>query len=303
MDGFSPPLTRFLSLPGGLMSMIRIFSEKHMQQYGLTSDELDRLNAEWQEKAKMQGLEEHMPEYWQQARLHADSVFAGRVLEGAADLSGAPPVDEPVDLPALDVDIHDLTGPDPGGGVEVDAGAELVAIDLGDIEEMPAEMDLFPELAIFLEDAAGREPEESAAVEEAVPLMVETTPSLSAPPAVVAAAEEIVIGAQEEMAAAEEEPDRMVTGDQPVVEWEASAAREIPGEAVEAEELPPLPPVVTGEPEETAPLAESVEESGEEASPAGLVVAETAADAREESPSPSFWSRLLAAVRAMFKRS
>ncbi|MFZ5758950.1 MAG: hypothetical protein ACOY32_04860 [Thermodesulfobacteriota bacterium] len=293
------------------MSMIRIFSEKHMQQYGLTSDELDRLNAEWQEKAKMQGLEEHMPEYWQQARLHADSVFAGRVLEGAADLSGAPPVDEPVDLPALDVDIHDLTGTDRGGGVEVDAGAELVAIDLGDLEEMPAEMELFPELAITLEEGAGEEPEESAAVEEAVSLMVETTSSVSAPPVVMSEAEEIAIGAQEEMAAAEE-VDRMVTGDQPVMEGEEPEVREISGAAVEAEEVParptvmsaPAPPVESEENamEETSPFAESAEGSVEETPPAGQVIAETAASDREESPPPSsFWSRLLAAAKAMFK--
>lgn len=283
---------------GSLMPMIRIFSEKHMQQYGLTSDELDRLNAEWQEKAKLQGLEEHMPEYWQQARLHAESVFAGRLGQGPANLSGAPPVDEPVDLPSLDVDIHDLTG--------ADAGAELVAIDLGDIEEAPAEPDVFPDLTISLEES-GVGQEATVALEEMPTEMEQEAHPLPESPVVQQEAEqEIASGKQEEMAAADE-TDRAVSADQPVVEGEEPAARGIQEAATQPETLPPMAaaliepvPAEQGEPEETAPRAEP----DKEAPPAGQPVAETTTgDREEEATPPSFWRRLLAAVREMFKGS
>lgn len=111
------------------MPKIKIFSEKNVQKYGFTGKEIDELNAEWERKAAELDLEEHLPEYWQEAKRHMSEKLEGRVAESSGE-SGNKQLDgEPAELPSLDVNLDDF---------DIAGENEITAVDLSD-EEIDAE--------------------------------------------------------------------------------------------------------------------------------------------------------------------
>ncbi len=102
------------------MAKTQIFTAKNVECYGLTGREIDALNAEWQSRASELGLEEHVPEYWQQARRHMEAKLAGFSPAKPEELGPGSELDgEPLALPSLDVNLDDF---DIAGHAETGAG-------------------------------------------------------------------------------------------------------------------------------------------------------------------------------------
>ncbi|MCK9296198.1 MAG: hypothetical protein M0P70_14070 [Desulfobulbaceae bacterium] len=120
------------------MPKIKIFTAKNVQQYGFTAREIEALNAEWELKAAGLGLEEHLPEYWQEAKRHMNEKLAGRVAESPAEGESQQLDGAPVELPSLDVSLDDF---------DMGEEEEITAVDLPD-EEFEVEFlsDEFSEL-------------------------------------------------------------------------------------------------------------------------------------------------------------
>jgi hypothetical protein len=108
-----------------VMTKIKIFTAKNVQRYGFTDGEIDELNAEWERKASELGLEEHHPEYWQEAKQHMREKLEGRVAASGEE-SGNKQLDgEPIELPSLDVNLDDF---------DIAGENEITAVDLSDEE-------------------------------------------------------------------------------------------------------------------------------------------------------------------------
>lgn len=71
------------------MLKTRIFTAKNVQRYGFTAGEIDELNAEWERKAAGLGLDQHLPEYWQEAKRHMSEKLDGRVAESVEEIGRA----------------------------------------------------------------------------------------------------------------------------------------------------------------------------------------------------------------------
>lgn len=113
------------------MGKIKIFTSDNVGRFGFNTAEIEALNSEWEQKASRLGLEEHHPEYWQEARRHMDEKVGGRtpVTAGETEANEANSQEELADLPALEVDLDE---DDLGQGGEE---ALFDDIEVGDIEE------------------------------------------------------------------------------------------------------------------------------------------------------------------------
>lgn len=308
------------------MPKIKIFSEKHVQQYGFTGGEIAALNAEWERKAAGLGLEEHLPEYWQEAKRHVSDKLAGRVAGSPAQSENNPLDGEPVELPSLDVNLDDfdIAGEDELPAVDLSdeeleveflsddlAGLEPIAVDELELEVIPAgetvsfgemaeepvtvegltfaEEEAASELMITLEETAeeGKTSEESAPAEEPEFAEEEAAPEMAV--------------AGEEWAAAEE------TAEGPGAAEELAAEKEegVAGPAVAAQEMA----VEEKQAEEPAP-AEEPELEKEEAVQGQAIAGEERAEeiAAEEEPAPvaeqqkeSFFRKIVARLKRMFQ--
>ncbi|MFH1217356.1 MAG: hypothetical protein V1706_12715 [Pseudomonadota bacterium] len=139
------------------MAKIKIFTIGNVRRYGFTDEEIDTLNVEWEARATGLGLAEHMPEYWQEAKLHMNQILEGRVV---ADVHGgfdALPDEGQADLPSLDVDIDDLTVfEEIPEEVVLEEIVDLESIDVAGLEnpgEISEQEELLPEVTA-LDDVA-----------------------------------------------------------------------------------------------------------------------------------------------------
>ena len=307
------------------MPKIKIFTAKNVQQYGFTAREIDALNAEWELKASELGLEEHLPEYWRQAKRHMSEKLAGRVAAGSPaegenkQLDGAP-----VELPSLDVDLadFDIAGEDEITAVDLpdeELEVEFLADELSGLESISGddlELEIIPEWQTV---SLGEMAEESAAVEElafeedaaqeltlAAEKMAEEDKPAEEFAAVVEPEIEVEEAAPELTLAAEERAEAEETA------WEPAAV-----EALEAEkeEAAPEPPVAVEEwieemaaGEKIVPVAEPEFEPADTAALPETAVAEPVRAAiAEEEPAlfagqkkESFFGKIIARLKRMF---
>ncbi|MCB2181579.1 MAG: hypothetical protein KQH63_06120 [Desulfobulbaceae bacterium] len=215
------------------MPKIKIFNPNNVQQYGFTVEEIEALNAEWEQKASELGLEEHLPEYWQEAKRHVSEKLDGMVAESPDELELSQPDGEAIELPSLDVDLDDL---DIAGEDEITAAAlsdeeiagEEAFEELPELESISAddlELEVSPEEP---EKAAEQEMEEKAAQEGTVaPDDVTDLQLADTAPEPEAAAEESV---------EEEIPEQETV---PVEEPEKAAEQEMEEEAAQEETIAP----------------------------------------------------------------
>ncbi len=221
------------------MPKIKIFTAKNVQQYGFTDREIEALNAEWELKASELGLEEHLPEYWQEAKRHMNEKLAGRVAESDEQSGPGQPDAEPIELPSLDVSLDDF---DMGEEEEITAvdlpdeefEVEFLSDELSELEPIAGdelELEIIPEeqtvaLAEMAEESAALEglewEEEEAAAELTITveeLIQEEEPAEE--PAVDEEPEPQVEEAAPEQGIAVEE---MAEEEEPVLEQPATAA-------------------------------------------------------------------------------
>lgn len=308
------------------MPKIKIFTAKNVQQYGFTAGEIDALNAEWELKASELALEEHLPEYWRQAKRHMSEKLAGRVAAGGPaegenkQLDGAP-----VELPSLDVDLadFDIAGESDITAVDLsdeELDVEFLADELSGLESIPGddlELEIIPEWQTV---SLGEMAEESAAVEELELEEEEAAQELTLAAEEMAEedkpAEEFAAVVEPEIEAEEAAPELTLAGE------ERAEAEETAGEpaavgALEAEkeEAAPEPPVAVEEwieemaaGEKIVPVAEPELGPADTAALPETAVAEPVRAAiAEEEPAPfagqkkeSFFGKIIARLKRMF---
>jgi hypothetical protein len=216
------------------MLKIKVFTAKNVQQYGLSDGEIEELNAEWERKASGLGLDQHLPEYWQEAKRHMEEKLEGRVVETIEE-SGKPLDGEPIELPSLDVNLDDF---DIAAGPEITAAAfsdgetlaEVVPEELPDLESISIE-ELEPEAFSAgqviqvaervedLEQAAVAAATGEAATEQAEAAEMLTTPVAEMADA-GAAGEKIIPGAEPELQAEDAAQQPEIAAEKPVHVYE-----------------------------------------------------------------------------------
>jgi hypothetical protein len=282
------------------MPKIKIFTAKNVRQYGFTDREIEALNAEWELKAADLGLEEHLPEYWQEAKRHMNEKLAGRVAV-VAEQNGPSQPDggETAELPSLDVSLDDF---------DLDGEEELAVVDLPDedfevefLADEPAELEAIVgdnlELEVIPE-------EQMVSFEE---LAVEETAEEE--PGAVAELELAEEEAIHEQAVAVEE---MIEEEQPVEQPAAAAEWEFEEdeafhEAVAVEEMVEEQHPAE-EPAEEEPAEEETELAAGETVQGPCAFGENAREiAAEEEPAPvaeqtksSFFGKIMAGLKKMF---
>ncbi|MEW6517997.1 MAG: hypothetical protein AB1461_01155 [Thermodesulfobacteriota bacterium] len=283
------------------MPRIKIFTAKNVQQYGFTDREIDGLNAEWEQKAAGLGLEEHFPEYWQEAKRHLDEKLAGRVVERAKESGHRQQEGEAVELPSLDVSLDDF---DLGGEEEIPAvdladeeiEVEFLAEDLALLEPIAVdELELEAPAAVAEQELAEQETvqEQAPAAEE---VAAETEPAAAAKLEIVeeeaaqeqaAAVEEWAVEEEpaEELPAAAVEPEIVA---EEAIQEQAAAVAEVSVEKEAAEE-----PAAAAEPEPAG------EEAAPELVPAPEEPAEEAAPLAEQKKG-SFLGKIMAGLKKIF---
>ncbi|MBU0965229.1 MAG: hypothetical protein KKA54_02500 [Proteobacteria bacterium] len=256
------------------MLKIKIFTAKNVQQYGFTDREIDGLNAEWELKASELGLEEHLPEYWQEAKRHMNEKLAGRVAESGEESVSNQPDAEPIELPSLDVSLDDfaMSGED-----------EITVVDLSDEE---FEVEFLSDDIAELESIPGDDLEFEVISEELESKVAEAVHEQEV------AAEEIT---QEEEAA-----DEPVTVE--VLELEEEEAAPEQGITVEemAEEEEPAEEFVTAEEPELEEEEAFQEQTAAVEKSADEIAAEEEFAPVEEEKKKSFFTKIFSRLKSMF---
>ncbi|MEW6288951.1 MAG: hypothetical protein AB1545_03745 [Thermodesulfobacteriota bacterium] len=307
------------------MPKIKIFTAKNVQQYGFTAGEIDALNAEWELQASELGLEEHLPEYWQQAKRHMSEKLAGRVAGCPAEGENKQLDGAPVELPSLDVDLADF---DIAGASEITAvdlsdeelEVEFLADELSGLESIPGddlELEIIPEWQTV---SLGEMAEESAAVEELELEEKEAAQELTLAAEEMAeedkSAEEFAAVAEPEIEVEEAAPELTLAGEEMAVEGKQAEEPAIAAEPeLEKEEAVPEPPVAVEEwieemaaGEKIVPVAEpELEPVDTAALPETAVEEAVRAAIAEEGPAPfaeqkkeSFFGKIIARLKRMF---
>ena len=214
------------------MLKIKVFTAKNVQRYGLTDGEIEELNAEWERKASGLGLDQHLPEYWQEAKRHMSEKLEGRVAV-SIEQSGNKQLDgEPIDLPSLDVNLDDFDIADEN---EITAAAlsegetlvEVVPEELPELESISVdelELEVVPagQVIAAAERAEDKEPAAVVATGELTSEQAEAAQKLTIPPAeraeAQAAEERIVPSAEPELQAEDTARQPEIAAEEPVRE-------------------------------------------------------------------------------------
>ncbi len=115
------------------MAKTKIFTPANMLKYGFTDQEITQLNAEWEQKAARLRLEEHLPEYWQEAKQHMSEIISGRNVEQIEMAEIHAGDTGQVELPSLDIDLNEFSLLKEADNVEQD---EIILEELPDIEDI-----------------------------------------------------------------------------------------------------------------------------------------------------------------------
>jgi len=279
------------------MPKIKIFTAKNVQRYGFTDGEIDELNAEWERKASGLGLEEHLPEYWQQAKRHMSEKLEGRVAESREESENKQLDGEPIELPSLEVNLDDF---DIAGENEITAvdlsdeetEVEFLSDELSELESIPVddlELEVIPEgQTVSIEEMTGEEkPAEKFATAEEPELQDEEAIQELTIPVEEKAEEDKSV----EVFAAVVEPEIEV---EEAVQEQTIAAEEMEEEIAAEEKI-----VSAEEPElESADTVRIPETAMEE--PVRESVAEEDLAPVEEEKKESFFAKIIARLKKIF---